>query len=86
MRPAPGAIPGPETRGECSAWLSHRRDAAIEDVRFLVSTGNPLDVALERVGVGQAAWESWQVDLAPITVHPIHHQLTRGRTTDDHAA
>lgn len=79
MKPAPGAIPGPDTRAESGVWMSHRRDAAIEDVRFLTATGVQLEQALDRVGVTRAAWASWHVDLDPTTVHPIHHELTRGR-------
>lgn len=40
-------------------WPEHRREAAIEDVQFLLSNGVSLDQALARVGVRPPTWQRW---------------------------
>lgn len=41
-------------------WPVHRREAAIEDVQFLLDNDVPLDQALERVGVRPPTWQRWR--------------------------
>lgn len=53
-------IPGPDPRpANDQRWWSHRRDAAIEDVEWLMARGCTLEAALERVGVPPSTYDQW---------------------------